>query len=314
MVVLIAAALVACGQPASEPGDDALGDGQLVSDESVYPGEAGPLVGAVVHTDEQAAQLWDEAELSDEPPSLDEHALVAIAGGEADDCPWELTDITVEHRSVELTLDEADEQAFCEGRWDPRTLAVTVPADTLAEDAEVVVVQPWGEAETAADWTDRPDAQLWESQAVAAGHLPQVGGCGDAFVYGTSDTDAILVAVRWDEAASRAAAEGTFSAEAAVPSPEVSIELEVGSDLSKGHCTDMLLPGRPLIAGEWEAVSGEIAITVEPDRDAHEGDPRGSASVTLRGVELEPLEGSAADPWRIEELELDDALVGWAPG
>ena len=311
LAAVLALVAAACGP---EPPGVAVGEGKLVADEEAYPGDAGPLLGDIARTDEEADELWETVGFSVQPPALDDQALVVVTGGQPDDCPWDPTVLSVDATAVVVALADLDEERFCEGDWTPRALALTVPAADVTADSQVHVRQPWGETESASPLADRPDPERWDARALATDDVDDVGGCGDAFVFATTPGDAVLVAVRWDGAASRALDDGAFAAERDLPDDEVSVGLQVGSDLSMGHCTDALFAGRPLLAGEWEAVSGQVEITVEADDDAHADAPHGTATLTLQDVELEAGEGTAGDPWRIDQLEIRDVVVGWAPG
>ena len=305
------AAVVACGPDLL---GEEVGDGRLLTEEAVYPGEAGPLLGGVARGQVQAAELWDTVGFDGSVPDLEGDALVVLTGGEAGNCPWELGDVDVDGTTITLALGEPDDDRFCEGAWHPRALAVAVPTDAPSEAVEVVAVHPWGEAQTATPIEDRPDPVLWQDRVLSSADVEQVGGCGDAWAYAVVADDAVLVTVRWDGAASRAATEGGFADEVALPHAQVEVGLQVGSALSEGECTDMILPGRPLVAGGWTAVSGRVAIEVERDEETRQADPRARMSLRLEDVELAPEEDTDGAPWSIEELDLTDADVGWAPG
>lgn len=308
LVPLLGLALAACG-----PGET-VGDGTLVADEAVYPGAAGRLLGEVARTDGATAQLWETVGLSGDVPALDGQDLVVVTGGEAGNCPWDLADVTVERAAVTLRLGDQPGDDVCGGTWNPRALAVTVPTGVLDESAELRVVHPWGETEAVAPPQERPDPSRWERRTLATADVGTAGGCVDALVYATTADDTVSVTVRWDGAASRAAAEGGMAGEVTLPDPDVTVELQVGSDLSEERCTDVVAPGRPLVAGEWEAVSGRVRIGVEPQPHATGEMPDGTATVTLTDVELAPAGGAGGDAWRIDTLELRDASVGWTPG
>lgn len=69
-----------------------LGDGEVIVDEGVYPGTAGPVVAEVAHTDEHAARLWEAVGFAGQAPTLDGTAIVVVAGAADAGCPWDLTE------------------------------------------------------------------------------------------------------------------------------------------------------------------------------------------------------------------------------
>jgi hypothetical protein len=75
-----------------------------VADEAVYPGEAGPLLGEVATSQDEVDELWDTLGLPDPPPTLGARALVIVAGGEPEDCPWRLGEVSVDH-DAEVAID-----------------------------------------------------------------------------------------------------------------------------------------------------------------------------------------------------------------
>lgn len=144
--------------------------------------------------------------------------------------------------------------------------------------------------------------------------LVRVGGCGDALLYGTDGDDSVALLVRWADAASRAVAAGGFEADITLPHEEVEVELWRGEDVTIELCTDALLPGGPPDPEQWEAVAGEVAISVEPEQDADERAPHATATVTVRDLEFEPSAGTTEAHARIDEAVLSEVLIGWVPG
>jgi hypothetical protein len=173
----VGAALLA-GACAPE-GGRVVGEGTLVADQTVYPDPAGPLVGGIARTDEEAEALWAAIGFSGEPPRLDGSALVAVSGGELGDCPWELADVTTSPGEVTLVLADPQTDPFCsDDRWHPRALAATVP--NVGDHAGVGVIHPWGEREVVTPIADRTDPQRWERRTWTTDDVGLVGGCGGA--------------------------------------------------------------------------------------------------------------------------------------
>ena len=143
--------------------------------------------------------------------------------------------------------------------------------------------------------------------------FPRTGGCGDAVIHAATAADDALVVISWPDAATRARADGLFEQRVTLPTSDVLVRLQVGRNLSEGQCTDIIMPDRPTILGETEALSGTIQLRIEPDA----GDPlfpTGRASVVLADVVFEFGRGENAERVRIDRLELHDIGVGWLPG
>lgn len=306
-----AVALLAVGGCGPGPGSE-IGDGRLVAREAVYPGPAGPLIGGIAHSDDEAAGLWDTVGLPDDPPPLDGEALVVVSGGEPDDCRWRLDDVTVESEAVRLTLNDRHGlfgHRHCDGEWEPRTLAVTVPAVELPDDASVRVDQVDGLTDRAAPVTARPDPALWDHRELTADHFDIVRGCHDGPMDASAPGDWLQLMVVWRNATSRTYDGGGFDAKVALPDDRVGVSLRTGSHLYSEACSDMVSSGRPLVADRWSAVAGRVSIrTWIPD----DGWPL--ATVTLRDITLEPRDGTGGDPWRIDELRLDEVPIGGVAG
>lgn len=133
--------LASCGQgdaPAGQP--DGPG-GEVIADAAAYPGEPGGMVGTIVRTESEVAELWSAVGFSGAPPVPDEEVIVVVAGGESGTCPWEPRGAVVTDDGGVVTVDlgEHGEQA-CTEDWNPRTVAVAVPAERVGEDPEVRVL------------------------------------------------------------------------------------------------------------------------------------------------------------------------------
>jgi hypothetical protein len=115
-----------------------LGGGRLVADEAVYPGEAGPLLGEVATSQDEVDELWDTLRLPDTPPTLGASVLVIVAGGEPEDCPWRLGEVSVDH-DAEVAIDLP---------WDARS----EPTPTRSVD-------------------ERPDPELWAERMLSVDDL-----------------------------------------------------------------------------------------------------------------------------------------------
>lgn len=58
----------------------------------------------------EVAAVWDQVGFREPMPSLgDEQALVAIAGGTADACPWQVAEVVSAHNHLNVGLAPADE-------------------------------------------------------------------------------------------------------------------------------------------------------------------------------------------------------------
>lgn len=316
-VLVVAAALALDRSP---PIGQRFGNGYLVADESVYPGDAGPLLGDVVTSQQEADRLWDTVGFETARPHLDGDAVVVVTGGQPRDCRWRLDDVSVGEGVVRVTLAFASRwrnmtpvrATWCDGNWEPRALAVTVPAGDVADGDRIEVVLPWQTVETAAPVAEGPDPDLWTSRALSSEELEHHFGCEDAVVVAKTAEDAVVVWARWPGAASEAFDHGLFEARADLPDDEVTMFLQVGGHASAWFCTDIVKSGRPMPTGRWHATSGQAHISVELDETVQPHAAR--ATLTLRNVRFEPSDRSADGTWWIEQLVVPDVHVGWYAG
>lgn len=140
---------------------DAGGDGEVpyevVADEStpavaranledfprgaVMPG-AEVVAAGVTRDPEELAGLWQQAGFRGPPPDMDDHeAVLVLAGGEASGCPWEVRGVSmVEPKAdgeLSVRLGTSAHKAQCsDGPWQPRALALTLPAGQLASGGQ----------------------------------------------------------------------------------------------------------------------------------------------------------------------------------
>jgi hypothetical protein len=92
------------------------------------------VVAGIARTSEQVRGLWQQIGFRDGTPTLAEgQALLVLAGGEPANCPWTVDELTTASGDVQVRLGTAADQADC-GSWQPRALALSVPADELPAD------------------------------------------------------------------------------------------------------------------------------------------------------------------------------------
>lgn len=145
-----------------------------------------------------------------------------------------------------------------------------------------------------------------------AADFTKSGGCGDVFMWATTEDDTFAVVVDWREAATKAVEAGSFDETVSLPDPDVSVSLQVGTMLSAGFCTDIAgMPGHR-VDGNAPAVSGTVELAVRPNGD--ELFDTAQADLTLHDVVFDVTVGGEAQQWRVEQLELRDILVGWFAG
>ncbi len=319
MAGLLLAALLAGCNPA--PGEQ-VGDARLVADEQAYPGEVGPIVGEVARSDEDAGRLWDAVGLSGEPPPLEGEALVVVSGGQPDDCPWRLDEVTVDDEVARFALAPVSSLArafglgHCSGDWQPRTYAVVVPDDDLLSVREVELVVPWEypaeRVVTARPIAELSDPELWASRTLSADHLGAPFGCYDSFVAATTADGALLVEVAWwgeDDVARDVGDVHTVEGE--LPLEHVTVLIRTGTYVASDLCTDIDVEDRPLVADRWVGISGRLELSRWLREGAQFNHP--VATVVLRDVVLRSSDPDAGQ-WHIEELKLRDVDVGGEPG
>lgn len=103
----------------------------------VMPGAEVAVAGTARDSSDIAA-LWDQVGFREPMPSLaDEQALVVIAGGTARACPWQVAEVVSAHNHLNVRLAPAGEPTDCASparQWQPRAVALTVPATALPSD------------------------------------------------------------------------------------------------------------------------------------------------------------------------------------
>ena len=77
---------------------------------------------------------------------------VVVAGGESGSCPWQPTDVIIEDGVVWVDLGDPSELA-CTDDWNPRALAITVPADATQILLESGILVSFGVAAAGSFWT-----------------------------------------------------------------------------------------------------------------------------------------------------------------
>jgi hypothetical protein len=139
----------------------------------------------------------------------------------------------------------------------------------------------------------------------------RMGGCGDVFMWATTEDDSMAITVQWDGAATAAWENGAFQETAELPQIPVQVSLVAGSGLSRLYCNDVLMPG----IGEDSNVhagDGSAELTVRPDAGGFQ--PASHANVTLRELTFRVIFGTEEETWRLDELTMENVSVGWFPG
>lgn len=164
-VVLVALVMVGCG---GEGGDEVAFE--VVADESdpaierphsrmwvVHGAEV--AVAGIAREQEEVKALWELVGFGDEIPSLaDQQALLVVAGGQTRSCPWDVEAVTTSSDGVAVHLAEPgwegvpgdpppeleqEEGPHCGvPPWEPRAIALTVPADQLPPAGALAEDQP----------------------------------------------------------------------------------------------------------------------------------------------------------------------------
>lgn len=106
---------------------------------AVMPG-AEVAVGGVAREPEELAALWQQAGFREPAPDVDDdEALLVLAGGEPSGCPWEVRRVSMAEQDaggggeLSVRLGTSAPKAQCSnGPWQPRALALTLPAGELA--------------------------------------------------------------------------------------------------------------------------------------------------------------------------------------
>jgi hypothetical protein len=306
--------LVSC---APTPGAQ-LGEGVLVVDEASYPGEAGPHLGEIATTQEEADALWDTLDLPGQPPDLDADALVILAGGEREDCPWRLRDVSAEADRVVVAVrpygwfTRLRAGGRCAGDWSPRTVGFTVPAGAVGQDAAVAIDLPWEYAPlTARSLDQRPDPILWRQRTLSADDLGEPWGCESAYVLASTPDGAVRLMIDWSPTSARRATDG-FHLSGSLPMDGVVVSIVSGSLINSDLCIDIAIEHRPLVAGRWAATSGYLDVEVE--EEVRNGRTHPLATVVLRDATFESHDPAGGDPWYVEEIRFDDAAIGGFAG
>lgn len=122
--------------------------------------------------------------------------------------------------------------------------------------------------------------------------LPGVsGGCGDVYFYYVGADDRSAVTIR-SELSNRSARENTVI-EVTLPSRQVEVRFQQGTDLRRPQCNDV---GRAQVEHEVAVVEGTVVITVDPrirGGGLVEGSARLTGAVTEDGTPLPDLQMSS---------------------
>jgi hypothetical protein len=160
---------------------------------------------------------------------------------------------------------------------------------------------------TASPPTPAPGLQLPGDQ------FARTGGCGNAFLFAATEDDRALIVIEWPNAASEAQLEGGYTDSASLPADNVRVRLQLGSRLSEGMCTDIIMPDAPLIETDVDAQSGQVEITVTPDA-ADPIFPLARADLILTDVVFTVEAADGPQTYRLDRLELTDISIGWMAG
>lgn len=278
--VAIASALVGCALPAKTVGQGTASD-----------------------TDSGSGSEGSEGESAASMPSTDEGSSgPSVTGGSSEGecveegCPW----------------------TPCEGAVCGTFCNLCAPWDTeCSEPGTYTVCAASGECEIWDDW----EVDACPGQGLQPGFestMSQFGGCSDMTVYAANADATIAVQLEIAGLVQQAHMTGApVHEEMDVLDDALAIEITFGNSLLAATCTDV--SGTEVNAIEhWAPAApeggdnGTIFIDVVPDLD---NPPNATATVTLDNVAIGRTDPDIFDPQIvIEELTIENVLVGWLPG
>lgn len=145
--------------------------------------------------------------------------------------------------------------------------------------------------------------------------LTEVGGCSDMHIYAFNLDDTVALFFQLDGAvAATYEAGGSLTRELDMSDDPISLEVQVGEQLTTRACNDAVTPDqepRPSTVYVAAAGSGTLVVSTEGE-PTQWGEYSARAPLTLTDVVFEPeADGEAVT---LEHLELVDVAVGWLPG
>ncbi len=152
-------------------------------------------------------------------------------------------------------------------------------------------------------------------EALPAGfesELEDQGGCADVVLYAWKPDDTLAMFFRTEgvaEAAHTAGEATSFSW--SLPDPALSLHVERGEHLTHITCGDVL-EYETVVEASWQAVSGEVQLTVTPTGDATDwGEYPSLGELELTDIVFEPEAGGASTP--LSSFFISSG-IGWLPG
>jgi hypothetical protein len=286
--VALASTLVGCALPPKTVGQG------TASDSDSESGSEGATEGGSESAESQTS-MASEPSTGD---TSDSNVSVASTGSECldDECPWE-------------PCTDAACGTFCSlcAPWE----------DDCSEPGTYTVCAASGQCEIWENWEE--DACPGEGlQSGFQDTLTQFGGCSDMTVFAANADATIAVHLQIEGLVQEAHTSGApVHEEMDVFDERLAIEITFGSDLLVATCTD-IAGNEPNAIEHWAPASSEggddgtIMIDVVPDLD---NPPNATATVTFSDVTIGRTDPGIFDPQLvIDELVIQDALVGWLPG
>ncbi|MCB9681217.1 MAG: hypothetical protein H6733_07065 [Alphaproteobacteria bacterium] len=181
----------------------------------------------------------------------------------------------------------------------PLVVAALLAGCATPDDADPI------DTDTEATASEEADLMAFAADLAAPPPVspPRVNGCSDMFVYGANvaDTMALRVVANGLVAGATGTPE-TFT----LPSTDVEVRFERGTDLTVDFCNDVFM-GTTVVTATWVADGGTATITVTPT-SAMEG----YATVTLTDLVVRNTRTGVTHT--LPEIVLADVYVGWLPG
>ncbi len=138
------------------------------------------------------------------------------------------------------------------------------------------------------------------------------GGCSDMvlFARNAADTVQLYVSVNGVVSSANGAAD-TQVHSFLLPDPDITLNVNVGENLSDATCDDVVL-GDVSVAMTYLATGGTATLVIEPgEQDEEEWSQTGTATLTLSSVEF--TDGNQC-VMGLGDFSFEEVLVGWLPG
>lgn len=141
-----------------------------------------------------------------------------------------------------------------------------------------------------------------------AEELVHFGGCVDVIFYAVDSDDEVMVTFLAEGLVAEARAAGReISTVVELPTDDVELTVEQGSQISDATCDDVIEAPGPRVRHTWTAISGTATVRIRPPLES---------SGAQGDLVLEDVGFASGDeqPIKLERLEWQNVFVGWFPG